>query len=322
MQGFLLLGAAALASANAMNFPRGGYYYNTTSATSYTTSTIYTTKVHTVTKCPPEVVYCPGEPYVTTETIAISTTVCPVTEKPHPTPDYTKWTTSTVYSTRVYTVTKCPPEVPYCPGEPHVTTETVAVSTTVCPVTDEPHYPPKPPKPTYVPPPPHHGGNLTSTLYTTKHYTITKCPPEVPDCPIGQTTTTVYATGTTCIPVWNPTTKVEHPPVYTKPVYTKPVHEEPEEPEKPHPTKPVHEEPEKPEQPEPPVYTKPVPEPEKPVPTKPAETYPAPPPATTAVVPPVTPVPTEPAQVTAAAGRVMGSLDVVAAMAGVAALFL
>jgi hypothetical protein len=49
----------------------------------------------------------------------------------------TKYTTSTVYTTKVYTVTSCKPEVTDCPSKPHVTTETIAVSTTVCPVTEE-----------------------------------------------------------------------------------------------------------------------------------------------------------------------------------------
>jgi hypothetical protein len=73
-----------------------------------------------------------------------------------------KYTTSTIYTTTVYTVTSCAPDVPNCPGKPHVTTKTIAVSTTICPVeeteTEKPtkSYPPKttigttyiPPKPT------------------------------------------------------------------------------------------------------------------------------------------------------------------------------
>lgn len=53
--------------------------------TEYSTSTVYTTKIHTVTACPPSVTNCPiGEK--TTEVIPIYTTVCPVTsEKPVPT---------------------------------------------------------------------------------------------------------------------------------------------------------------------------------------------------------------------------------------------
>lgn len=44
-----------------------------------TTSTVYTTQVHTITQCPPEVTKCPLGA-VTTETIALYTTVCPVSE--------------------------------------------------------------------------------------------------------------------------------------------------------------------------------------------------------------------------------------------------
>ncbi|KAK0729816.1 hypothetical protein B0H67DRAFT_11313 [Lasiosphaeris hirsuta] len=56
------------------------------------------------------------------------------------------WTTSTVYSTTVHTITSCPPSVPKCPAASTVvTTVIIPVSTTVCPVTDLP-------KPTVAPP--------------------------------------------------------------------------------------------------------------------------------------------------------------------------
>ena len=47
--------------------------------TRYTTSTIQTTKLITVTSCPPTVTNCPNKPYVTS-TVVIETTVCPVVE--------------------------------------------------------------------------------------------------------------------------------------------------------------------------------------------------------------------------------------------------
>lgn len=106
-----------------------------------TTSTVYTTRVHTVTKCPPYVVNCPAGGYVTTETIPLYTTVCPVTKTAEAAVEATTavpvghWTTSTVYTTRVHTVTQCPPEVVDCPLRPHVTTETIPIHTTVVYVT-------------------------------------------------------------------------------------------------------------------------------------------------------------------------------------------
>ncbi|KAF3351358.1 hypothetical protein VdG2_00865 [Verticillium dahliae VDG2] len=110
----------------------------TPTPTQWTTSTVYQTNVRTVTSCPPEVTNCPvGGHHVITETVAISTTVCPVTDddvKPTPTPHPTAWTTSTVYTTNVRTITSCPPNVHTCPGGTHVTTETIPLSTTVCPV--------------------------------------------------------------------------------------------------------------------------------------------------------------------------------------------
>ncbi|KAF4952573.1 hypothetical protein FGADI_6644 [Fusarium gaditjirri] len=167
------------------------------------TSTVYTTEVKTITSCGPEVTNCPatsGTPVVVTETVAISTTICPVTEtltgdKPGQTkpteggdkPGYTQPagekptgdkpakttegsspnattdvpqehttivtsydSTSTIYSTEVKTITSCGPEVTNCPvtaGTPAVVTETVAVSTTICPVTETiTHKAPKPEK--------------------------------------------------------------------------------------------------------------------------------------------------------------------------------
>ncbi|KAI0601233.1 hypothetical protein F4775DRAFT_541028 [Biscogniauxia sp. FL1348] len=106
-----------------------------------TTSTIYATSVYTVTSCAPTVTNCPASPYVTTETISIGTTVCPVTEagsspKPTTATAYTNvpqsYTTKTVEVTKVYTVTSCKPTVTNCPAN-SVTTE-VSTTTIVVPV--------------------------------------------------------------------------------------------------------------------------------------------------------------------------------------------
>jgi hypothetical protein len=102
-------------------------------------------------------------------------------------------TTSTVYDTKVYTVTSCAPTVTNCPVG-HVTTETVGVYTTVCPVSEE----------------------LTvSTVYTTDVHTITSCAPTVTNCPVGHVTTETVVVGTTVCPVSE--VSVVPPPVYTKP---------------------------------------------------------------------------------------------------------
>ncbi|MDB5910564.1 MAG: hypothetical protein JWP34_4678 [Massilia sp.] len=116
-----------------------------TDSASLTTSTLYTTTVHTITSCAATVTNCPVGS-VTTETVVIGTTVCPVvdvtaTVVPVTTPPAGsgsgsgEWTTSTVYTTTVYTVTACPASVPNCPGKGSVTTEVVPAYTTVCPVT-------------------------------------------------------------------------------------------------------------------------------------------------------------------------------------------
>ncbi|KAH8686350.1 hypothetical protein BGZ61DRAFT_454354 [Ilyonectria robusta] len=228
-----------------------------------TTSTVYTTQVRTITSCAPEVTNCPNRPHVTTETIAISTTVCPVTETPETTapvkhtsvselasktstkheshkPSTSVWTTSTIYTTQVRTITSCAPEVTNCPGKPgkpHVTTETIAISTTVCPVTETPETTAKGSETqagftttkaveTVTKPPYHQTTKYsTSTIYTTSYHTITSCGPEVPDCPHGSKVVTVtIPVSTTVCPVTTvvipPVTTVA-PPVTTK-VYTQP----------------------------------------------------------------------------------------------------
>ncbi|KAL5331921.1 hypothetical protein ACEPPN_001461 [Leptodophora sp. 'Broadleaf-Isolate-01'] len=126
------------------------------STTKYTTSTVCTTRVETITSCAPSVTNCPVGS-VTTKTIPLYTTVCPVTEtevkstktpigKPTTTLLPTtykptgpvKYTTSTVYTTSIYTITSCAPSVTDCPSKlGHVTTEIIKLYTTVCPVTEK-----------------------------------------------------------------------------------------------------------------------------------------------------------------------------------------
>jgi len=71
---------------------------------------------------------------LTTETIALYTTVCPISEAATSTP-IPVYTTSTVYSETTYTITSCAPTITDCPAKlGSVTTETIALYTTVCPV--------------------------------------------------------------------------------------------------------------------------------------------------------------------------------------------
>lgn len=98
MNKFLLLGAlpAVLAGAG-----HGGRQ---------TTKTVYATQVHTVTSCKPEVTNCPvrhgGGPVVVTEVVAVSTTVCPVSEVETTTKAPAGCSTATSTSDCVHTITK------------------------------------------------------------------------------------------------------------------------------------------------------------------------------------------------------------------------
>ncbi|KAM3513119.1 hypothetical protein MY11210_003231 [Beauveria gryllotalpidicola] len=174
---------------------------STTTSQEMTTSAVYITKTYVITECPPIVTDCPiGQ--VTTETSFVSTTVFPVTktdEPPKPTAKPSQptedMTTSAVYITKTYVITECPPIVTDCPiGQ--VTTETSFVSTTVFPVTKTN----EPPKPTAKPSQPTEDMTI-STVYTTKTYVISECPPSVIDCPIGQVTTETSFVSTTVCPV-------------------------------------------------------------------------------------------------------------------------
>ncbi|KAM0541348.1 hypothetical protein ACHAPJ_013268 [Fusarium lateritium] len=107
-------------------YPDGsGYSYDlpTTAAPSTTiTSTVTTSKVYTVTACPPSVTNCPVG-HVTTEIVTSLTTYCPGNDKPtdngnHGYPRPTKApVTSTLTATRVYTITDCPGDGPCHKGE-------------------------------------------------------------------------------------------------------------------------------------------------------------------------------------------------------------
>lgn len=239
---------------------------------SWTTSIVHTTVVHTITQCPPEVTSCPGRGHtrIITETIPISTTVCPVTskhppgkpiEKPSETPSYPtapvsssasvkpghpsttepeaiSWTTSTVYTTNTQTITKCPPEVTSCPGRGHTTvvTETVPVSTTVYPVTS-------------VAPPatePEPVSSAAPTKYTTQTYVVPSCSPGAPGCSAGSSPAETPTVPTVVLPPPE-NGRPEKPPV-EQPPYQSPPAEQPSKqptPEQP----PYRSPPTKPEQP-------------------------------------------------------------------------
>lgn len=96
----------------------------------------------------------------------------------------------------------------------HVTTETIYVSTTVCPITKTS----EPPKPTGTPTPGQPEEMTTSTVYTTEVHTITKCAPEVTNCPAGHVVTQTISVSETVCPV----TKTNDVPKPTQPAGNQP----------------------------------------------------------------------------------------------------
>ncbi|KAJ5514069.1 hypothetical protein N7463_003621 [Penicillium fimorum] len=202
---------------------------STTTVASMTTSTIFSTRTATITACPTTVPNCPDSSKtrsVTTETIMVSTTICPVIETVGPTqtapaslstgdaggPDLT---TSTVFTTRTATITACPSSVTNCPLNSKTTcvvTETLVVSTTVCPVADATDTNgAMPTKHTASPSVTETiGGSdasmlTTSTIFTTIMSTVLACPESVSGCPLrsktSYATTETFAVATTIYPV-------------------------------------------------------------------------------------------------------------------------
>ncbi|KAI6367089.1 hypothetical protein MCOR25_005011 [Pyricularia grisea] len=216
------------------------------------TSTITTTKTYVITSCAPTVTKCPlGQ--VTSEVIT-TTTVCPVTATgtgsattvtgsgststitpigtlTAPTGTATtkqpeQSVTSTITTTKTYTITSCAPTVTKC-SIGQVTSE-VVTTTTVCPVTatgtgsattatgststitpiGTPTGTATTKATTKTP-----EQSVTSTITTTKTYTITSCAPTVTKCPIGQVTSEVITTTTICPP--EPTTTLQTTTVHS-----------------------------------------------------------------------------------------------------------
>jgi hypothetical protein len=172
-----------------------------TPTSSYSTSTVYTYSVSTITHCASTVTNCPAESYfVTTHTIAVSTTVCPVTEESTPPP----------YPTSKPHGHPTPPESSSPGGYP------------IPPESSSPGGYPTPSESSspggYSTPPEssHSAGYTTSTVYSTYTYMISSCAPTVTNCPYGSVTTeTVEAYTTVC-----PVTETETPGAPVTPTVT------------------------------------------------------------------------------------------------------
>ncbi|THX15068.1 hypothetical protein D6D13_02368 [Aureobasidium pullulans] len=198
-------------------------------------STVQTTAAFSATACPSTVEDCPASQkttFLATQTIAeysIAQTAAPASSSSSTTEhgvQETKYTTSTVYSTSIKTVTACPPGVVSCPASEKTTyyTDVVLAYTTICPVsavatsvvatithaarptnsshsslTSVSNLPSR--KVSYT----------TSTLYSTSTQTITACMSGNKICPASEKTayfTDVVKMYTTICPVLASTTEV------------------------------------------------------------------------------------------------------------------
>ncbi|KAK2055148.1 hypothetical protein LY76DRAFT_200242 [Colletotrichum caudatum] len=172
------------------------------------TSTVFATSIKTITSCKPEVTNCPARhtPVIVTETVAISTTICPV---------FDISTDVTVSKTAVVTVTSCAGAgTANCAAKTStVTTHEVVPTTTAIPV--ESYVPPKPTggKPGGVSPAPTTEGQepvpattdmpTVLTTYKTNIITVTSCAPEVVNCParVSTVVTSQLISTTIAVPV-------------------------------------------------------------------------------------------------------------------------
>ncbi|KAJ3506950.1 hypothetical protein NM208_g16020 [Fusarium decemcellulare] len=205
----------------------------TTIVTTYdSTSTIYTTEITTITSCAPEVPDCPatqGTPVVVTETVPLTTTICPVTEtrvETNPAPEQTgpatvpeggddKTKTVPAGGEDKTTSAGSPGETsPSDEGDNTKTYPAPGDNTKTVPAggDDKTTSAGSPGETNSVP-----GGDATtevvvtttydstSTIYTTEVKTITSCGPEVTNCPVTAGTpavvTETVAVSTTICPV-------------------------------------------------------------------------------------------------------------------------
>ncbi|CZT10608.1 uncharacterized protein RAG0_15026 [Rhynchosporium agropyri] len=135
-------------------------------------------------------------PTISTESIGLysisnhSSTAEPTAEPTaYPTEYPTEYATSTLQSTSTYTITSCAPTITNCLiGK---VTQTVVEYTTVCPASQA-----------AITPAPFqtHAAENPQTVYATETYTISKCGPEVKNCPYGSQTTAVVPVSTSVKP--------------------------------------------------------------------------------------------------------------------------
>ncbi|EGC43528.1 conserved hypothetical protein [Histoplasma capsulatum var. duboisii H88] len=121
---------------------------------------------------------------------------------PYPT-EAISYSTSTVFTTSIVTITHCGPEVPSCPADStEVVTSTIAISTTICPVTITPTSPdsivtgpiPTSQTPAY-PTPTSPAGSTTPPIPTVPN-------PDTLTYPVGESTATLP--GSSALPVTQP----------------------------------------------------------------------------------------------------------------------
>lgn len=202
-----------------------------------------------------------------------STEVSPITSGP------IEMTTSTVYSTAVSTITSCAEDVEDCPAASQTTayvTETVAVSTTVCPVSEAETSKPETSKPSTEgspeqssskpvesePVPTQPTKPSTITYYSTSAVTVTSCAADVADCPASST-----VVSETQIPVSYSVVETPEP--------SSPASPEQSSPASPEHSAPISEAPPAPTGEAPLPYTSEVPAATSPAPTAPAATGPS-----------------------------------------------
>ena len=158
--------ASSAASASITGIPSG-----------YTVSTVYSTKIDTITQCPATVKHCPARStHLTTSIIPVTTTICPITAE-HPVPSSTASFTeviSTIYSTKHIVVTSCAATVLKCPARHTMTLFPISTTKFTVPVTAVASATAVSEAVSAV--------ESEATSYFTNYHTVTSCPAGV-SCP-------------------------------------------------------------------------------------------------------------------------------------------
>lgn len=190
-------------------------------ASSLTTSTVYTTKIYTVTSCNPTVTNCPANiGKATTEVSILYTTICPVTASEatasHSSAVPTVSSSAQAQSSTMAQGSSSAPGSSVPPPSSFIGTSFVQGSSSAEAVGSSSAPGSSPAQPSSATP--STTSYTTSTVYSTSSSIIDSCEATATDCNVGDVTTVIIAVSTTICPVTAAEATASAPPVGSSPL--------------------------------------------------------------------------------------------------------